>query len=71
MASIFLADRNGKTELCFFDLETKTVRRLFVLDMPTPHWMGEMAVSSDGTWLLYPQLDDSSSDLIMVKNWQQ
>jgi len=28
-------------------------------------------VSSDGTWLLYPQLDDSSSDLMMVKNWQQ
>ena len=66
----FLADRNGITELCFFDLTKSTVRRLLELDKTTPYWMGEMALSSDGTWLLYAQLDDSSSNIMMLEDWR-
>jgi hypothetical protein len=29
-----------------------------------------VSISSDGKWLLYSQLDGSSSDLMMIENWK-
>jgi Tol biopolymer transport system component/DNA-binding winged helix-turn-helix (wHTH) protein len=66
----FLAYANGKAEIDFFDLDTKKAQSVFVLDKFPPEWMGGMHVSQDGRWLLFPQLDESSSDLMLVENWQ-
>jgi serine/threonine protein kinase/Tol biopolymer transport system component len=54
----------------FFDLNSKKVRRILVLEKPPPGWMGGLPVSPDGRWLLFTQLDEISSDLMMVENWR-
>jgi Tol biopolymer transport system component len=66
----FVANANGKDEIDYFDLNTKQVRPLHVMDKPAPNFMGALSVSSDGRWLLFAQGDEFSSDLMMVENWQ-
>jgi Tol biopolymer transport system component len=66
----FLRDNNGKEEIDFFDLNTQNVRRVFVLEKSPPGWMGGLPVSSDGKWLLFSQVDEQSSDLMMIENWR-
>ena len=66
----FLSEEMGKAELDFLDLDTRKVRRVVLLEKSSPAWTGEMAVSSDGNWLLYSRLDEQSSNLMMIENWQ-
>jgi hypothetical protein len=66
----FLASPNNKLEIDFFDLNTKAVRPIFVLNKCTPVWMGGLPISPDGRWMLFAQMDEYSSDLMMVENWR-
>lgn len=66
----FAAELNGKREIDFFDLKTRSVRTIHVLDGHPPEWMGGLPVSPDGRWLLFAQLDSLSSDLMMIENWR-
>jgi Tol biopolymer transport system component/DNA-binding winged helix-turn-helix (wHTH) protein len=66
----FLADAKHHTEVDFFDFNSQKVRRVFTLGKSLPGWAGGVSISSDGKWLLYPQLDGSSSDLMMIENWK-
>ena len=62
---------NRKSEIDFFDLNTQNVRRVFGLEKSPPtEWMGGLPVSSDGKWMLFSQLDEQSSDLMMIENWR-
>jgi len=51
-------------------MSTEMVRRVYDLEEPLPLWIGGMPVSSDGKWLLFPQVDQGSSNLMMIENWQ-
>ena len=67
----FLRNNNGKGEIDFFDLSTQNVRRIFVLEKPLIlDWMGGLPVSGDGKWLLFSQVDEQFSDLMMIENWK-
>ena len=66
----FMADVKHQTELDFFDFNSQKVRRVFTLGKSLPGWSGGVSISSDGKWLLYPQLDGRSSDLMMIENWK-
>jgi Tol biopolymer transport system component len=66
----FMSDTKHQTEVDFFDLNSQKVRKVFTLEKPLAHWSGGVSISSDGKWLLYPQLDGSSSDLMMIENWK-
>jgi len=67
----FLRDNNGKAEIDFFDLSTQNVRRVFVLEKPLIlSYMGGLPVSSDGKWLLFSQVDEQSTDVMMIENWR-
>jgi Tol biopolymer transport system component/DNA-binding winged helix-turn-helix (wHTH) protein len=67
----FLRYNDGKAEIDFFDLKTQNVRRVFVLEKSPPlAWIGGLPISSDGKWLLFPQQDEQSSDLMMIENWR-
>ena len=65
----FMSHSGGKTAIEFFDLKTANVHRVYESEKPAPGWIGGMPVSSDGRWLLYPQLDEQSSNLMMIENW--
>ena len=66
----FMSHSSGNTYIDFFDLPTNAVRRILKLEKPPATWIGSMPVSSDGKWMLYPQMDGSSSNLMMTENWQ-
>ncbi len=66
----FLSHANGKTMINLFDLQTKQTRPIFTLEKSTPQWIGGMPVSKDGKFMLYPQVDSASSDLMMIGNWR-
>ena len=66
----FMSHSGAKTAIEFFDLKTEKVRRVYELEKPAPGWIGGMPVSSDGRWLFFPQIDEQSSNLMMIENWQ-
>jgi Tol biopolymer transport system component/DNA-binding winged helix-turn-helix (wHTH) protein len=66
----FLSHANGKTMINLFDLQSRQTRPIFTLAKPTPRWIGGMPVSRDGKFMLYPQVDSASSDLMMIGNWR-
>lgn len=65
-----MADEPDRAEIDFFDLDTKKIQLVSVLDKHPPEYMGGLSVSSDGRWLLYAQLDELASDLMLIENWR-
>jgi len=65
----FFGGENGKSEIRFFDLNSKKVRTILVMDKFPSNWNGGLPVSPDGRWLLFTQVDDLSSDIMLVENW--
>ena len=72
-AGIYFLSENSNTkraEIEFFDLKSRTTRLIYVMEKSPPWiYIGGLPVSSDGKWLLFPQVDEQSSDLMMVENW--
>jgi Tol biopolymer transport system component/DNA-binding winged helix-turn-helix (wHTH) protein len=66
----FIQHPNHRAEINVFDFETKTSRSIYTTERPTPPWIGGMPVSGDGRWMLFPQEDHSSSDLMMMEGWK-
>jgi Tol biopolymer transport system component len=66
----FIAMEGGKLAIKFFDLQTKKTHVVYVLEKKIPSWFGGMPISSDGKWLLFPQQDEVSSDLMLIENWR-
>jgi len=33
-------------------------------------YIGTMPVSNDGKWMLFPHVDEKSSNLMMIENWR-
>ena len=66
----FMSNSGGKDAIEFFDLKTEKVRRVYELEKPASGWIGAMPVSSDGKWMLFPQVDEQSSNLMMIENWR-
>lgn len=65
----FMRDANSKTEIAYLDLSTGQIRQVYVLEKSPFPWIGGLKVSPDGAWLLYTQVDDTQSDLMMIENW--
>jgi len=66
----FMSHSGYKTAIYLFDLATGRVRQVYELEKFPPGWIGGMPVSSDGKWLLFPQVDESSSNLMLIENWR-
>lgn len=66
----FMEHHDRRTEIKFFDFKTRAIRSVYTADRPTTPWIGGMPVSSDGKWMLYPQEDHTSSELMMLENWR-
>ena len=66
----FLTHQNDRAVINRFDMNTKHVTPIYTTQKPTPVWIGGLPVSSDGKYLLYTQVDERSSNLMMIENWQ-
>ena len=64
----FMSHSGDKAAIEFFDFTTERVRRIYEMGK-SPPWIGGMPVSSDGKWLLFPQMDQDSSNLMLIENW--
>lgn len=66
----YLGHEEERETINRFDLSTKVTQAIFKLRNPTPTWIGGIPVSPDGSYLLYPQVDARSSELMLIKNWR-
>jgi Tol biopolymer transport system component/DNA-binding winged helix-turn-helix (wHTH) protein len=64
----FMSHENGKTTIELYDTRTQKIRPIFSLEKSAPYWIGAMPVSPDGKWMLFPQIDGHSSNLMMLEN---
>jgi Tol biopolymer transport system component/DNA-binding winged helix-turn-helix (wHTH) protein len=64
----FMSHENGKATIELYDPRTQKIRPIFSLEKSPPYWIGAMPVSPDGKWMLFPQIDGHSSNLMMVEN---
>ena len=54
----------------FFHLVTGKTRKIAELEKPIMTWAPGLAVSPDGRWLLYAQIDQSGRDLMLLENFR-
>jgi hypothetical protein len=64
----FLSRENGKATIKLYDTRTQKISPVFSPEKSLPGWIGAMPVSPDGKWMLFPQVDGHSSNLMMVEN---
>ena len=54
----------------YLDFATHQVKVVYKPLNPPGDWLGGLSVSPDGKYLLYPQVDEQSSNLMLVENWR-
>ena len=59
-----------KATIELYDTRTRKISPIFLLEKSPPYWIGAMPVSPDGKWMLFPQIDGHSSNLMMIEGLQ-
>ncbi len=54
----------------FFSFVTGRVTQVATLERPIPRGITGISASSDGRWLIYSQLDQSGSDIMLMENFR-
>ena len=60
-------DKMGHSDICFYEFATGQTRKVLTIQRPVNNYI---AVSPDGWTILYPQEDESGSDLMLVENFR-
>ncbi len=60
-------DSAGRYSIQFFNFATKRIRSISTIERPDRHYL---SVSPDGRWILYSQIDQEGSDLMLVENFK-
>ena len=68
---IYFANRAAasRSTIEFFDFATGEVKRIWQPEAPI-HRVYGVAISPDGRWILYTQVDQSGSDIMLVENFR-
>lgn len=56
----------GTSQIEYLDLVTRKRRLIYTLPKRALDWIGGLAVSSDGKWLLFSQVDEQRADLYLL-----
>jgi hypothetical protein len=54
----------------FYDFASQETTRVVQLDKPLGYFARSLALSPDGRWLLFSQVDMSGSDLMLLENFR-
>jgi serine/threonine protein kinase/Tol biopolymer transport system component len=57
----------ARTSIQFFNFATKKIRSIASIERPVGYYL---SVSPDGRWILYSQIDQETSDLMLVENFK-
>ena len=60
-------DAAGRYSIQFFNSATKKIQSVSTINSAIP---ANFSVSPDGRWILYTQIDQSGSDLMLVENFR-
>jgi hypothetical protein len=60
-------DAAGRYSIQFFNFPTKKIRSITTIEKPIESYL---SVSPDGRWILYSQIDQAGSDLMLVENFR-
>jgi len=63
---IYFVPADTPRSLCYFDFTTKQIREVFKVDK---NFDNGLSVSPDGRWLLYSQVDEENSDIMLVDHF--
>lgn len=64
------AETPNRPSIEFFSFATDRVTQVATLESPIPRGIPGISVSPDGRWLLYTQLDQSGSDILLMENFR-
>jgi Tol biopolymer transport system component len=67
---VYFVPQAEKAVLHLFDFETRQVRQLLQFPRPPVSSLPGLAVSPDGRWLLYSQVDEDNADIIILENFR-
>ena len=63
---IYFVPADTPKSLCYFDFTTKQIREVFKVEK---NFDNGLSVSPDGRWLLYSQVDEENSDIMLVDHF--
>jgi hypothetical protein len=60
----------GHYSIQFFDFATKRIRFISTIESEMDQYLPVLSVSPDGRWILYSQIEQEDSDLMLVENFR-
>jgi Tol biopolymer transport system component len=63
-------DSAGRYSIQFFDFARKSIRSIFTIESKMDPYLSVLSVSPNGRWILYSQIDQEGSDLMLVENFR-
>ena len=67
---IYFVPADEPHSICYFDLSTRHVRRITEVGRDFASENGGISVSPDGRWILYSQVDEVNSDIMLVEHFR-
>jgi len=67
---IYFVPADAARSICYFDFSTRRVRRITEVDRDFNSANGGLSVSPDGRWILYSQVDEVNSDIMLVDHFR-
>ncbi|MGC1904612.1 MAG: winged helix-turn-helix domain-containing protein [Candidatus Acidiferrum sp.] len=64
---IYFVPTDSPRSLCYFDFATKKIRHIFEMQKDFNHGL---SISPDGRWILYSQLDEVNSDIMVIHHFR-
>ena len=61
------ADEKGRSDICLYEFATGKTRKVLTIEKPIDY---SIEASPDGRTILYTQLDQAGSDLMLVENFR-